>query len=69
MIHPYDVNIALCAVEQACLDLKAQIADGSMLRGHTARPVERINMILATAAVVNLKSKVDHLERAFNATP
>lgn len=58
----YNLNMALVAVEEACLVLKKEIADGSLLRGRTCKPkeqVSKIEVLKQTKALVLLAVDLD----------
>jgi hypothetical protein len=63
----YSAAIALCGVEEDVLKLKAQLCDGSMLKGHTAK--QRVNMLEVAHAFGCLKGRVELLEEAIRRIP
>ncbi len=61
----YNTCMALVRVEEVCLDMKKTLTDGSLLKGHTIKQYDRIDMHavrvqlgLLTAAVELLEEKV-----------
>jgi hypothetical protein len=58
MYDTWDAALALCSVESVCLDLKKALADGSMLRGYTAKKIEDIELEKVQATEKELVASV-----------
>jgi hypothetical protein len=64
----YNAALQLTQVEAAILELKAQLCDGSMLKGHTAKKFEAVDMEKTFQAYAKLQAVMQELDEKMEQT-